>query len=180
MIPTAYDQSLNVHINDRDFDVVARNAIMLLVLLTAEDTAAAVECTIHIWYSAQIRETDMDLLRSSVLPLITDVCSKISSKAPGAVLGKTWIFGDRSLRLVLTKKEWSTLLDYFEVPEGLSSSQAQQIRTGVTLAKGRRDYRERRLSAQVPAHRGCINRFREDGILLPFGYSRDLFVAPNP
>ncbi|KAK6392117.1 hypothetical protein LTR65_003889 [Meristemomyces frigidus] len=178
-IPKAYGRSIHAHVNDRDLDIVARNAIILLLMLTVQDKNEAAECMIHIWYSARIRQSDIDLLRS-VRGLIDAVCKKIAGKAPGTVLGKKWTFANASLRLVLTKEQWSSLLGYFDVPVGLSLERAQRIRTEVTLADSRVDYRERRMIGQVPAHRVCGNRFREDGILLPFGHHRHLFIAPNP
>lgn len=179
-IPERYSNPLHIHINDRDFDIVARNAIILLISLTVPKTSEAVECMIHIWYSAQIRQSNLDIVRGSVRPLIEDVCKKIASKPAARVLGKTWTFQSSSLRLVLTKEQWVLLLEYFEVPRHLSSSAAQQIRTAVTMADTRRDFRERGMIPQVPAHRLCSNKFREDGILLPFGSHRNAFTAPNP
>jgi hypothetical protein len=166
--------------NDRDFDIVARNAVILLVAMVVEDIDKAVDCMIHIWYSALIRSTDLDLLQSSIRPLIKTVCTKIANRAPGALIRKTWTFGSRTVRLVLRQEAWMTLLSYFEVPSGLDLQRAQEVRTAVTMAHERRDYRERRMLAQLAAHRVCANKFREDGILLPFGHTRELFDTPNP
>lgn len=66
------------------------------------------------------------------------------------------------------------------IPEGLTAERANQIRTAVTLAKCRKDYRDRHLLFQTPSHRIAINRFSEDGLLLPFGSRRYDFREPNP
>ncbi|KAK5133101.1 hypothetical protein LTR08_008211 [Meristemomyces frigidus] len=179
-VPQGYDQSLHAHINDKDFDIVARNAIMLLVLLTVPDTDKAAECVVHIWYSACIRQTDLDILRDQVRPLVEDICKKIVGKKVGTMLGKTWPFANRALRLVLKKELWTLLLDYLEVPKGLTAVLAQRIRVAVTLAPSRKDYYERMLIKYPPAHRVCINKFRELGILVPFGHRVQLFDIPNP
>lgn len=179
-IPQACESSIFMVVNDLDFDIVARNVILLLVALVVEGQEEAVSCMLHVWYSASIRTSHLDLLASRIRPLIEDVNAKIAGRAAGKVFGKTWRFEHRSLRLELTKDRWASLLWYFDVPQGLSLVRAQQVRTAVTLADERKDYREQSLISQLPAHRVCTNRFREDGILLPFGHSRDGFDIPNP
>jgi hypothetical protein len=153
---------------------------LLLLIFVGQELDEAVESMIHIWYSALIKTSHMDILYGRIRPLIEAVCTKIASKAPDATLGKTWIFGSRTLRVVLRKKEWISLRSYVELPDSLSTSRAQEIRTAYTMATERKDYRERRMLAQLPAHRLCANRFREDGILLPFGHTREQYTTPNP
>lgn len=179
-IPTSYSNKVCVTLNDRDLDIVARNVILLLIALTCEDTAQAVDCMLHVWYSALIRGKHFDILSNHVRPLIQDVNTKIKNKAAGVVLGKTWTFGTRTLRLVLSKEDWSAILSCLEIPDGLSAEKPNDIRTAVTTAPSRIDFRERRMTALPPAHRVCANRFHEDGTLLPFGCSRDDFNTPNP
>jgi hypothetical protein len=119
-------------------------------------------------------------LRDNILLLVQEVCNKIQAKPTQSLLSKTWIYGTRSLRLVLTKEQWDHLLLYFEVPDGLSAAQAQVIRASTTLALERKDYFERALLTQPPAWRVCTMKFRKDGILLPFGSSRQELDTPNP
>lgn len=166
--------------NDHDLDIVARNAIMLLIALVFDDTNEAIDCILHVWYSALIRKSDLDVLQQRVRPLIEDVCEKISNKASGSCLAKTWTFGKRSLRLVLEKSSWDALLQATDIPEGLTAERANQIRTAVVLAESRKDYRDRNLVLQTPSHRVAKNRFWTDGLLLPFGSRRDEFKEPNP
>jgi hypothetical protein len=66
------------------------------------------------------------------------------------------------------------------IPGGLTAERANQVRTDVTLADSRKDYRDRYLLFQPPARRIANNRFRSDGLLLPFGSQRDDFREPNP
>ena len=73
---TTYSQSLSITINDRDFDVVARNIMILLVALVV-DKEEAIDCIIHLWYSALVRDSDMDILLNRVRRLIEDGCSEI-------------------------------------------------------------------------------------------------------
>ena len=178
--PTSYTNSITAVINDKDFDIVARNAIFLLIAMVVQNQTEAVDCMIHIWYSAFIRIDHADILTTQIRPLIQDVITKIAGKASGATLGKTWTFGSRTVRLVLTKQKWESLLSYFETPHGLSAKKAQQVRISIMLADGRKDFRDRAMLSQPPVHRVCMNRFREDGMLLPFGKSREGFDKPNP
>lgn len=179
-MPPSYNRTITMVINDMDLDVVARNLFISLIALTVEDEISAAECMLHLWYSALVRHKDVDLLTTRIRPLIEDVIGKIKSKAPGTVLGKTWQFGRRSLRLVLSKEGWTALLLYLEVPAGLSAERANQIRTSVTLAPEPTDFRERKMVMCTPVQRFCGQHFRRDGILLPLGQSRETFTIPNP
>lgn len=178
-LPTAYTGQCEVVINDRDFDIVARNTILLLITLHFSADSAPLTM-LHVWYSALIRAQMLRAIQEEIRPLIQDVCAKIAGKPAGSLQAKKWTYGTRSLRLVLEKEEWNRLLSYFEVPNGLSPTQARAIRTMITLAPKRRDYLDRWLYALPPARRVGAMKFREDGILLPFGSCRRDFDTPNP
>lgn len=159
---------------------MARNVILLLIALLVEAVDEAVDCMIHVWYSALIRQSDLDILQRQIRPAIEEVCRKIQGKPQDTKMRKTWTFGQHSLTLVLTKSSWNKLLAYTVIPDGLTAERANQIRTAVTLAESRKDYRDRNLLMQPPSRRVAKNRFREDGLLLPFGSPRDDFQIPNP
>lgn len=135
---------------------------------------------LHVWYSSLIRRSDADILKTRILPLFEDVVRKIEGKASGVILGKTWTLGKNTCRAELSKENWSALLILVRGTANLSPEQARQIRASVTLAPQRVDYRHRWLFSQQPAHRVCASRFFEEGILLPFGASRETFIVPNP
>ncbi|KAI1376191.1 hypothetical protein F4677DRAFT_84451 [Hypoxylon crocopeplum] len=179
-IPDGFQHPIKIHLNDKDADIVGRNAIMLLLALTEGDAAIATDNIIHTWYSAFISQSLQDTLKGKIRELVQDVCTKVEGKAPNAVLGKTWTFGPRSLRLVLAKKQWFELLASLEPPPGLTIERAREIRRSVTLAPQRVDFRERRYFAQPPGHRASAQKFREDGVLIPYGAPRDPFTIPNP
>ncbi len=178
-LPEAYTGICTMTVNDREFDVVARNAILLLTALYFEPEIAT-PIMIHIWYSALIPLRILQLLQNKILPLIKDVCTKIEFRPTSVPQAKTWRYDNRSLRLVLRKDEWIRLQQFFIVPERLSAASAQEIRKKVMLAPSRTDYVDRALCTQPPARRLCTIKFREDGILLPFGSSRKGFDIPNP
>lgn len=179
-LPNKYSQALEVTMNDREFNVVARNVVLLLVGLVADDINNAAECIIHVWYSALLRKSAIDILQHRIRPLIEEVCNKLEGKAANSLLAKTWTFGQRSLRLVLTKSAWDALLAFAGNPDGLTKEQANEARQKVTLAEDRIDFRDRHLFLNSGHHRVALMRFREDGLLLPFGAPRDEFHHPNP
>jgi hypothetical protein len=178
---------VSLTLNDRDFDIVARNLIMLLAALQldqiqdADNIEAGIETIIHLWYSAKLQSSQLRQLQSSILPLFQEVCVKIKDKPSGTILGNIWTFGsNKSLRVTLTKEKWMQLPCFLEIPTNLSCTRADDIRKATTLAPTRQDYRDRNLVLQKPVHRVCKHRFREDGILLPFAGSRQGFDCPNP
>lgn len=166
--------------NDKDFDIVARNLILLLVALVVQDSDEAIDCIIHLWYSALVHKSDIDILNNQIRPLIQDICEKVKNKSPKTVLGKTWKFGTRSLRIVLEQSSWTRLLSFFDKPDGLTAEKACKIRADNTLAHSRRDYRDRYMIYLPPSQRIPFHKFRQDGLLLPFGFPRHEFTEPNP
>ncbi len=190
-LPDMMDQQISIVINDREFGVVARNTILLLLALTAQDITEMNETTIspdivegliHLWYSALIPSSVQSQLQDRVKPLIEELCSRITNKPLNSVIGKTWEFSHgRTLRLVLLKRDWLQLLELLDLPKDITPEDAVRIRTRVTLAPARTDYRERWYFKDVsPFIRIAKQRFREDGLLLPFGYPREAFNIPNP
>ncbi|KPM34923.1 hypothetical protein AK830_g11652 [Neonectria ditissima] len=179
-LPGTYNGSIDAVLNDHDIDIVARNVIFLLTALVIDNAEEAVDSIIHIWYSAFIRKSDICLIQQRIRPLIETVCKKIEDKAPGSLQAKTWTFGQRSLRVVLEKSSWDQLLSFFDVPLGFTAERAREVRASVTMADSRKDYRDRHLCCQQAKHRIAINKFYEEGILLPFGSSRHDFREPNP
>ncbi|KAF5962848.1 hypothetical protein FBULB1_13786 [Fusarium bulbicola] len=150
-LPPGHDKAIEITVNDRDLDIVSRNAIMLLIALTADDQDAAAY-----------------------------ICDKTKKKPAESLLGKTWTFGKRSLRLVLRKFAWDKVLRFLDTPAGLTMERANKIRKDVTLAKSRIDYRDRHFLLISPSTRLAKQRFREDGLLLPFGAGRSELTVPNP
>lgn len=181
-IPSSYDRTVNVTLNDNNLDVVIRNAIMLLIALVVEDRDEAIDCITHVWYSAFIRKSHLEILHQRIRPLVDDVCGKIINNNSGRVLAKTWTFNRCSLRLVLTAPAWKRLRSLMDVPSGLDVEKARKVRRAVTLggASECQDNRDHVLLRQSRPHRIARTRFWEDGLLLPFGSRRDDFVVPNP
>ena len=188
-LPDLFAQRIEATLNDREFHIVARNAIMLLFSLTALEGPSTLpggfsepEALIHIWYSASLPNDILTQIVLRVKPLLTDVCGQISAEAGGKIVEKTWQFSqNKSLRLVLRKEEWFRLVALCEASADLTQHKAFQTRTATTLAPERRDYRDRwYFKDATPSIRLSKQKFREDGLLLPFGHNRLGFDQPNP
>jgi hypothetical protein len=125
-LPQSYTGHCEIVINDRDFDIVARNATLLLIAIYYPAELSA-EVMLHVWYSAFITDEMFRGLQEKALPHVKDVCSKIQDKPPTLFQSKSWTVQGRTLRLVLKKSMWDKLQAYFEIPVGLSKPRAQEI-----------------------------------------------------
>lgn len=188
-LPDEFGHRITTTINDREPSITARNAILLLLAMStleeeSDQTSVEVlaESLIHVWYSAMITGDILSRLQSKVMPLIEKVWQQIASRKPGTMLGKTWHFkSGASLRLVLKKEDWARALTLLDVPEHLTASNARKIRHAIVLAPEREDYRDRwYFKDATPSMRVAKERFREDGLALPFGHPRLGFDYPNP
>ncbi|GAB7330094.1 hypothetical protein MBLNU13_g01778t1 [Cladosporium sp. NU13] len=122
----------------------------------------------------------MAILEIRIRPLIEDVIRRISNRISAVSQRKTWTFGQNICTVEMNKNSWTSLLRCLKNIEDLTMERAQHVRSGVTLAPERVDYRDRHMLALTPARLLCMQRFREDGLLLPFGATRLAFSVPNP
>ena len=189
-LPEIYSSDIGVTLNDKEFHVVARNAILLLFIFTALDEVTAkssagskiARSLIHLWYSASITSEIYSELVSRVKPLFDDVCRQISATPAQEIVEKVWLFPHgKNLRLALKSEDWFSLQALCDVPSTLTSQKALEARKAITLAPERRDYRDRwYFKDATPSVRVAKQRFREDGLLLPVGDDRLGFGIPNP
>jgi hypothetical protein len=190
-LPDVCMSKVDMTINDLDFEVMARNTMLLLYVLSSldethstdeTDVGSIAEALIHLWYSAFLTVELNSNFRLRVLPFFTEVCEKTKNEKMHATIEKTWKFTiGCTVRLVLRREQWIRLSQYFKIPESISQEAAHSIRTATVLAPERVDYRDRwHYKDLSPPVRVAKQRFREDGLLIPFGYSRGGFVIPNP
>jgi hypothetical protein len=151
---------------------------LLLIALRYEPEVAA-QMMLHLWYSAGITEDMNAKIESDIcLPLVSLYISSMD-KPLSFPVERTWTYGTRSLQIKLTNRD---LLEIGGCLMGtnLKMEQANEIRLHTVMAPHRKDYLERALHRLPPAWRVAALKFREDGILLPFGASRDAYTVPNP
>ncbi|TDZ38544.1 hypothetical protein C8035_v004783 [Colletotrichum spinosum] len=178
-LPSAYNQAVDVTINDGEVAIVARNLIILLIDLTAPSSEVAIDCIIHVWYSAFLRQSHLDLLRYRVRPLLAKACRMAKPKEPGGLPTMKWYLGTRSLEVSLKKSVWRKALSLLD-PVGIRRADAVRMRKAITLSHGARHRFEADLLLQDTSQRIALWRYREEGLLLPFGASREGFCHPNP
>ncbi|KAI1764418.1 hypothetical protein GGR53DRAFT_322938 [Hypoxylon sp. FL1150] len=189
-LPDEFNHALTVTINDREPSTTARNAILLLLILSTLDLQEAiqinieplVDALIHVWYSAMITGDILSRLQSKVKPLIEEACQLTADRDPDDIVGKRWVFSmGATLCLNLRKAEWAHVLSLLDIPEHLTAESARRIRHATVLAPERADYRDRwYFKDATPSMRIAKERFREDGLVLPFGHPRHGFNIPNP
>ncbi|MBE3045498.1 hypothetical protein IMZ48_23720 [Candidatus Bathyarchaeota archaeon] len=153
---------------------------MLLIALEVENIEEAADCIVHVRYSALIHESDLVILQQRVRPHIQHVCDRLKGEEEDANCSMDWPFGYRTLRVGLQKSQWDKLLSFVSVPVGLTAMRARKIRLSLTLHPMGKDFRDWHVLYQSPAGRLAKRRFREDGLLLPYGHPRHKFVHPNP
>lgn len=176
-LPQDYTGKCTIAINDIGHTVTARNAILLLTALQFHPELAT-PIMLHIWYSALIPREILSLLQEWILPQIDGICEDIEDNPHERGYSHRLVVGARSLYLRLTTAEWFFLQDMFSNPDGLSASEAQDMRREVTLS--RLDHIDSMLCKLSPGQRASAMHFRQHGILLPFGASRREFTIPNP
>ncbi|KAI1388290.1 uncharacterized protein F4822DRAFT_240795 [Hypoxylon trugodes] len=188
-LPEGFDHQVKITLNDRDPVVALRNVILLLLMLKSLEEASdeasidnLAETLIHVWYSAMITSDMLSQLESKVKPLVKEACFWTPFRESGDVLRKKWDFqSGASLDVSIERDTWSQLLKFLEVPEHLTAAKARDVRIATMLAPERQDYRDRwGFKDASPSMRVARQRFREDGILLPFGHPRLKFDIPNP
>ncbi|WEW56694.1 hypothetical protein PRK78_002142 [Emydomyces testavorans] len=134
---------------------------------------------LHLWYSAFLPSSLMQSLQSKVFPVIQNFLKSKSSESSVSLEG-TWSHNKATLSAMLPREEWEKVLSYFRGTSNISFDDAVAVRKSVTLAPSRRDYVDRAIFRLPPSWRLCQQKFRGDGVLLPFGASRESFMVPNP
>jgi hypothetical protein len=178
-LPSEYNHPIHFTINDKNFDIAVRNILLLLIVLIVEDQEYAVDCMLHIWYSAFVRYEHM-LMLWEFQELVEKMCQKIGPYDDFEYISKTWHFGERSLRVALTKENWHKLRLMFYKPR-LTFEHAKLARNWKKfVANDMRDDREMILATQNPSHRVCMHKYEIDGVVLPFSHDRSKFCFPNP
>ena len=93
-LPVGYSGRCTLVINDFNFIIVARDAILLLIALGLEPEAVPI--MIHVWYSALLAPVMVDTLRHVALERIVEVCEKIKHKPSTSLQAKT-LLSERDL-----------------------------------------------------------------------------------
>lgn len=69
--------------------------------LSLESGEAVMIMMIPVWYSALLPRVMLNVLQDVVLTRVNEVCEKIKDKAPTSLQAKKFLFGMRTLQIVL-------------------------------------------------------------------------------
>ncbi|KAK2752567.1 hypothetical protein FQN55_006680 [Onygenales sp. PD_40] len=169
-LPDSYNGRISFDINDRNRTVVTRNLIILLAAFNLPPEVAST-VMLHLWYSAFLPEWVMTCIKDKVLPALQDFNGNS---------GDGWSYKNATLRADSSVKIKKRVLSQFSGNSGIPFGEASTLRKAVTLAPCRQDYTHRTLFHLSPSWRLPLLKFRLDGVLLPFGASRENFQIPNP
>ena len=97
-LPESFNKHVDVTANDWEFDVVARNAVILLFVFASLDDMSSshasygsvAEALIHLWYSAFVLSTFVASLKDRVGTLLQDSCTHTIEAAHDGMIRKTW------------------------------------------------------------------------------------------
>lgn len=172
---------VNIVVNDKDSDVVCRNAAMLLLAFSSASEDEAIDCLLHLWYSAFLKREHIDVLKQHVFPKVDLVCRE---KVNTGFYEEKWSFDGNECSLCLRPECWRKLLSFCEAIPSMNFDEAKQVRQETRLSgfapQSRNDFHDLAALRSLEKHRVCREQFHQDGILVPFGYSRGAFVIPNP
>ncbi|KAK4449871.1 hypothetical protein QBC34DRAFT_404108 [Podospora aff. communis PSN243] len=190
MLPPDYRGAVTVVMNDdKTPNVSARNVILLLMALIVEwapeSADEIVDCMIHVWYSALIRQKDLQVLQY-VRASIEYVWNGVEEEAPDESLDEFpsrqwhWRTGSKQLQVTLRKSAWLEVLTLLDIPADLTAEKALDIRAEAMRDPVEANTRNAYMRLLTPSRRLALHRFELDGILLPFGSCRKDFDTPNP
>ena len=175
-LPEIYKNTCTAVINDKDIVVVARTMILLLVALRKVSTDTT-ELMLHIWYSVRLPFVMAKVIDTEIKPLIADVVHKIKDRSEKLLQSKTWSLDTASVTVRLYKPQWRLVLKMLESVH--SATTAEHRRRDLVFNKNRVDFRERHYFDLTPSMRLCAHKFRETGVLLPFGHCVNDFEVAN-
>lgn len=174
-LPPHYSGKLDILINDKNPAVTSRNLVLLLILGTLPDEDTAVDAALHFWYSAFMpAEYHMQMCAAlnRFLRHLDD------EPAPGPfALG-----GDSTLSVHGSPTSMPMLYGFFQryiSSSSISMDEAQIEYDRVRSAPSRRDFRDRMYAGLTKSHRLAFFRYRQHGIVIPFGAMNAHFNYPN-
>lgn len=149
---------------------------MILLLVSLEDAGSrAIECALHLWYSAFLSNDHIDLLRTRLRPLLVVLMLYSKNRKTKST---TVLIGPGQVQMSVTYELLRAIVEMIDATH--DKSKAQESRRKIVL--GRTDHVHRHLfNYRQKLHRRCsLLHFRQTGVLLPFGADLSDFTVPNP
>jgi hypothetical protein len=169
-LPQDFKPTLEVLLNDREVKIVARNFIILFLLVKHGEKA--IVTVINLWYSSSLTTVQKLLVTTEV----TEVFKEFADPCQFPKF-KQFKFGPVILVAQLDRRVWTSIAEMVSSP--ISFQGLLDNRNQIMLHPGRRDYRDRYMNRLSPAERLSFDSFRHHGLLLPYGAFNSHLNAPN-
>lgn len=166
-------------VNDFEEDVVIRS-VLLLLIATLDDCHDPVDTMLHIWYSGRITSKHIETIRTQISPMCVQYSRTPSDFQDKYALYELNITLPRgSITIALPMRLWKKI--NVLIHKTHHSADTEINRKAVMLA--RRDHFDRCLFLyhlnKSLSQRSSRVKFRETGVLLPFGASHAAFTVTN-
>ena len=174
-LPKAFGGRLIITMIDHDELVVGRMVLIMTILLLEDiDASSAVDCALHVWYSAFLTDKHLSLLCTKVKPLLKSWIANPGAHAPFV---QTGLCGNRLLLAVTPK-----LLERLVVRLDARLDYGKAIASRLSIVMARPDMLDATMfDYRTRLHRRCsILHFKGTGVLLPYGTDVTGFKNPNP
>ncbi|KIM26468.1 hypothetical protein M408DRAFT_72721 [Serendipita vermifera MAFF 305830] len=172
-IPPDYQGNLSVSINDINPLVASRNLLILVTLMGVRDESLAADIALHLWYSAFIPvEYDARIRLATLTTLNT-----MESTPKGTFMD--WSY-DNGVQIIAHLSETASAYYASYIQEDqIDANTASDNRLHVLFSPHRIDYYHRCQCKLSPAHRTAMKRYRDWGLVHPFGAANIHFNVPN-
>ncbi|KAL4248930.1 MYND-type zinc finger protein samB [Abortiporus biennis] len=171
-LPKDYTGTLTILLNDGQPYVTVRNLVLLIILMTLEDSKVATEIALHIWFSAFLPSSYLHTLQSIFYPILPTIMQPFFT----LWLGKR---GNVKLCGALSSQSQMLLAVLTKFPKFSFKAARAEIQR-VFSHPERVDLWDRFYSNTEPAHRVAFEQFRGFPVVLPFGAPRGHIDTPNP
>lgn len=152
-------------INDNETAIAGRNLVLLLILGGVDDGKLAADMAIHFWYS----DFMPDNYKARISSLIAAFLAHAAQER--FVLGR---LSDCSFPFSLSSQLKSWLADFELWPILTDEARGEYLRSQAALHGEDVDPKS------SSRNRAAAGKFRQTGIVLPFGADDTQFDAPNP
>ena len=174
-IPDSYQGKFTAVLNEEDPHVLAR-AIFVMILAFSK-LRDAYYYMLHLLYSIkwtiEIDQAIMDTINADLV----NICSEISERPADRIHDHCWTRGNARLRVTLRVSEWRQLRKVLVTDFSMAHIERETQRTMNNIYE--KDHAELRYAGLPRAMRTSENKYRESGILMPFGHCIESHEEPN-
>jgi hypothetical protein len=178
-LPKEYKSCIEFTIADDNENVVIRNLFTLLIAYKAIDEQKAAMAMVHLNYSFALPPNVWGDITRAILPSLEDFYQSVKHKKPDMKVSNSWKFGKQTIRATMARKHWKRAIEILRPKVPMSFDQAAASRKAVVLSVDNKVHRQLKLWNMPSIFRISDIRFRETGILLPFGHPVSEYTQPN-